>query len=136
MNTFLVITLLVALPAYALLWHNQPARTQREKTRAIEAAYTFLLNPYWPTRIAALIAYWVASNLWRSLKKLVAQVFQPAMPPAAKSAGDGNCGKPADLEICDTAHLEVGATLSAFSRGFIPTKWQTTKIHAHSRTKM
>ncbi len=131
MNTLLVITLLVALPAYALLWHNQPARTQREKTRAIEAAFIFLLNPYWPTRIAALVAHWVASNLVRSLKKFVAQVFQPA-----KSAGQGNCGKPADLEIRDPANLEVGATLSAFSKGFIPTKWQTTKIHAHSRTKM
>jgi hypothetical protein len=79
MNTLLVITLAVALPAYALLWHNQPARTPREKTRAIEAVLTILFSPSWPARIAALVARWVASN--------------------------------------------------------ILTKWQTGKIHDHSRTK-
>jgi hypothetical protein len=78
MNTLLVITLAVAIPVYALLWHNQPARTQGEKTTAIEAAFTILLSPSWPAKIAALVALWVASNM--------------------------------------------------------PTKWQTTKIHAHSRT--
>ena len=63
MNTLMIITLAVAIPVYALLWHNQPARTQCEKPRAIEAAFTFLFNPYWPTRIAALVAHWVASNI-------------------------------------------------------------------------
>jgi len=79
MNTLLVITLAVALPAYALLWHNQPARTQKEKTSAVEAALAFLLNLSWLTRIAALVAHRAASD--------------------------------------------------------VPTKWQTAKIHAHSRTK-
>ena len=135
MNTLVVITLAVALPAYALLWHNQPARTEREKTRAIEAAFTFLFNPYWPARIAALVAHWVASNILRTLKKFVAQVSKPAVSPASKSAERGNCGKPADLEIRDSSDLEGCAPLKAFFKGFIPTKWQTAKLHAHSRTK-
>jgi hypothetical protein len=80
MNTLLVITLAVAIPVYALLWHNQSVRTQKEKTSAIEAAFTFLFNPSWLTRNAALVTHWIASN--------------------------------------------------------IPTKWQTTKIHAHSPTKI
>jgi uncharacterized membrane protein (DUF106 family) len=80
MNTLLVITLVVAIPVYAWHWHNQPARAQSEKPCAIEAAFTFLFNPYWPTRVAARVAYWVASN--------------------------------------------------------ILTKWQTGKIHAHSRAKI
>ena len=44
MNTLLVITLVVAIPVYALHWHNQPARAQSEKPSAIEAAFTFLSN--------------------------------------------------------------------------------------------
>ena len=44
MNTLLVITLAVAIPVYALHWHNQPARTQTDKTTAIEAAFTFLFT--------------------------------------------------------------------------------------------
>jgi hypothetical protein len=40
----------------------------------------------------------------------VAQVSKPAVSPTSKSAGRGNCGKPADLEIRDTADLEVCAT--------------------------
>lgn len=63
MNTLLVITLAVAIPVYAVLWHNQPARAQKEKTTAIEAAFTSLFNPSWLTRIAALVARLVASNI-------------------------------------------------------------------------
>ena len=59
MNMLLVITLAVAIPVYALHWHNQPARTQKEKTTTIEAAFTFLFNPYWPARITALVAHWL-----------------------------------------------------------------------------
>jgi len=136
MNTLIVITFAVALPAYALLWHNQPARTEREKTRAIEAAFTFLTNPYWPTRIAALVAHWIASNIWGLLKEFVVEAAKPAVSPTAKPAERGNCGKPADLEIRDAADFEDCATLKAFFRGFIPAKWQTAKIHAHSRTKI
>jgi hypothetical protein len=44
MNTLPIITLAVAIPVYALLRHNQPARTQKEKTTAIEAAFTFLFK--------------------------------------------------------------------------------------------
>ena len=94
MNTLLLITLAIAIPAYALLWHNQPARTEREKTRAIEDAFTFLFNPYWPTRIAALVAHWVASDTWRLLKKFVTEAAKPAVSPTSKSAERGNCGKP------------------------------------------
>ncbi len=63
MNTLLVITLAIALPAYAVLWHNQPAHTQGEKTTAIEAAFTFRFNLSWLMRIAALVAHWVASSI-------------------------------------------------------------------------
>lgn len=80
MNTLLIITLVVAIPGYGLLWHNQSARTQKEKPTASEAVFDSLFNLSWLTRIAALVAHWVASN--------------------------------------------------------IPTKWQITKIHAHSRTKI
>ena len=79
MNTLLIVALAVAMPVYALLWHNQPGRAQKEKAIAIENAFTFLFNPSRLTRIAALVAHWIASN--------------------------------------------------------IPTKWQITKIHAHSRAK-
>jgi hypothetical protein len=44
MNTLLYITLAVAMPVCALLRHNQPVRTQREKTTAIAAAFTFLFK--------------------------------------------------------------------------------------------
>ena len=94
MNTLLLITLAIAIPAYALLWHNQPARTEREKTRAIEAALTFLFNPYWPTRIAALVAHWIASNIWTLLKKFVAEAAKPSVSPPSKPAERGNSGKP------------------------------------------
>jgi hypothetical protein len=63
MNTLLVITLAVAIPVYALHWHNQPARAQKEKTTAIEATFTFLFDPSWLVRIAALVAHFVASNI-------------------------------------------------------------------------
>ena len=109
MNTLVVITLAVALPAYALLWHNQPAHTQEEKTSAIEAAFTFLFNPYWPTRIAALVAHWVASNILRSLKKFVAQVSKPAVSPTSKPAERGNCGKPQSFML--TAGQKFNRTL-------------------------
>jgi len=108
-NTLIVITFAVAIPAYALLWHNQPARTQREKARPIEAAFTFLFNPYWPTRIAALVAHWVASNILRSLKKLVAQLSKPAVSPTFKSAERGNCGKPQSFTL--TAGQKFNRTL-------------------------
>ena len=32
MNTFLIIAVAVGIPVYALLWHNQPARTQKEES--------------------------------------------------------------------------------------------------------
>jgi hypothetical protein len=51
------------------------------------------------------------------LKNGVAQVSKPAVSPTSKSAGRGNCGNPADLEIRDTADLEVCATVPAFCRG-------------------
>lgn len=71
MNMLLVITLAVSIPAYALLWHNQPARAQKKKTTAIEAAFTILFNPSWLTRTVALVVHWVASNLppkWHTAK--------------------------------------------------------------------
>ena len=71
MNTLMIITLAAAIPVYALLWNNQPARTQRGKTTVIEAALTFLFNPSWLTRIAALVTHWVASNIptnWQAAK--------------------------------------------------------------------
>jgi hypothetical protein len=136
MNTLLMITLAVALPVYALLWHNQPARTQRDKTSAIEAAFTLLLSPHWATRIAALVRHWAASKILKPLTKFGAQFSEPAVSPTFKSAKRGNCGNPADLEIRDTADLEVGATFKAFFTSFIPTRWQTAKLHAHGRTKI
>lgn len=136
MNTLLVITLAVAIPVYALHWHNQPARPQREKTSAIEAAFTFLLNPHWATRIAARVAHWVASKILRPLIKSGAQFSEPAVSPTSKSAERGNCGNPAESELRETADLEVCATIKTLFRGFLPTKWQTGKIHAHSRTKI
>ena len=63
MNTLLIITLAVAIPVYAMLWHNRPARTQQVNTTAIEAAVTILLNLSWLTRIAALVAQRVTSNM-------------------------------------------------------------------------
>ena len=94
MNTLLIIALAVAMPVYALLWHNQPGRAQKEKAIAIENAFTFLFNPSRLTRIAALVAHWVASNILRSLKKFAAQVSNPAVSPTSKPAERGNCGKP------------------------------------------
>lgn len=71
MNMLLTITLAVAIPAYALLWHNQPARTQKEKTTAIEAAFTFLFDPSWLIRNMALVANLVTSIIskkWHMVK--------------------------------------------------------------------
>ena len=55
----------------------------------------------------------------RPLKKSVAQVSKPAVSPTSKSARFGNGRKPADLEIHDTADLEVGAKAIEFFRGLI-----------------
>ena len=63
MNTLLIITLAVAIPAYALLWHNQAACARHEKITAIEAAFTVLFNPSWLARFVAPVAHWVASNI-------------------------------------------------------------------------
>jgi hypothetical protein len=71
MNTLLDITLIIAIPAYALLWHNQSARAQKEKATAIEAAFTFLFDLSWLKRTAARVADLVVSNLptrWHSAK--------------------------------------------------------------------
>lgn len=57
MNTLLIIILAFATPLYALLWHNQPARNQREKKIAIEAAFTLLLNPSWLANTASRIVH-------------------------------------------------------------------------------
>ena len=75
MNTLLVIMLVVAIPVYALHWHNQPARPQREKTTAIEVALTFLFDFSWLTRITALVAHWVASSI--SMKRQTASMQAP-----------------------------------------------------------
>jgi hypothetical protein len=63
MNTLLAITLTIAVPVYALLWHNQPARAQKEKATAIEAAFCSLFDLSWLKRTAALVADLVASNI-------------------------------------------------------------------------
>jgi hypothetical protein len=63
MNTLLVIALAVAIPVYALFWHNRPVRMQKEKTTAIEAAFAFRFNPSWLARLADLLTHWVAANL-------------------------------------------------------------------------
>jgi len=63
MNTFLMITLAIAIPAYALLWHNQPAQRQKEKATPIEAALTFLFDLSWVKRTSTVVANWVVSNL-------------------------------------------------------------------------
>jgi hypothetical protein len=53
----------------------------------------------------------------RPLKDCVAQVSKPAVSPTSKSAGRGNYDRSADLEIRDTADLEVCATAITFFRG-------------------
>ena len=63
MNTLLVITLAVAIPVYALLWHNQRACAQTEKTTATQAVFNFLFNLTWLTRIMAPVARWLVSNI-------------------------------------------------------------------------
>lgn len=71
MNTLLIITLAVATPAYALLWHNQPARPRKEKTTANDTTFAFLSNPSCLSRITALVTHWVASNIpakWQTAK--------------------------------------------------------------------
>ena len=71
MNTLFLIFLVVAIFAYALLWHNQPGRSRRDEPTAIEAAFAFLLDPYWPGRIVALVARFLAANLpskWPAVK--------------------------------------------------------------------
>lgn len=42
MNTLLIITLAVAVPVYALLWHNQSARNQRENNRKRGCFHSFI----------------------------------------------------------------------------------------------
>ena len=63
MNTLLLIILFVGLPAYALLWHNQPARRQKGERDSIEAAFTSLLNPTWLPKIPALAARFVSPGI-------------------------------------------------------------------------
>jgi hypothetical protein len=65
MNTILLTILFVSLPAYALLWHNQPARRQKGEKSAIEAAFTFLLNPTWLAKIPGLAARFVFPSIPR-----------------------------------------------------------------------
>jgi hypothetical protein len=65
MNTLMLTILFVGLPAYALLWHNQPARRQKEEKSAIEAAFTFLLNPTWLAKIPTLAARFVFPSIAR-----------------------------------------------------------------------
>jgi hypothetical protein len=36
MNTLLIIALAVAMPVYALLWHNQPAHPQKQESSWLE----------------------------------------------------------------------------------------------------
>ncbi len=57
MNMLLVITLIVAVPVYAPVWHNQPARTQKGKTTVKEAFATCPFGPAWLMRIAALVRH-------------------------------------------------------------------------------
>jgi hypothetical protein len=71
MNTLLVITLTIALPVYALRWHNQPAHPQTGKTAATKDPATFPFAVFRLTRFAATAGHWVASCIptkWQTIK--------------------------------------------------------------------
>ncbi|HEY3763114.1 MAG TPA: glycosyltransferase family 39 protein [Verrucomicrobiae bacterium] len=79
----------------------------------------FYLGYFWQEQIffwclVMALIYFVIKSI--PLQNRVAQVSQPAVSPTSKSAGREKSGKPADLEIRDTADLEVCGTTGAFRK--------------------
>jgi hypothetical protein len=71
MNTLVIVTLLVGIPLYGLLWHNRSFRTPLDESVKIESIVNALFYPSWPKKVAVWVIEHSVSGIkmvWHSLK--------------------------------------------------------------------